>query len=131
RDDVNLEPGVVVHFLIERPAVPGIEPGQIPRRIEAEGVTGEERAGGNLRRPEARGREARIDLAVGYLGENLVGLGPVARLLQLEEDGAGGALLDELCEPCRGLAEAGEMGAVNHGSDEAHRLRAGRRAGRQ
>jgi hypothetical protein len=79
---------VVVHFLIELPSVPGIEPGEILRRVEAERVTGEKRAGGKLRRPETRGRESCIDLAVGDLGENLIGLGPVARLLQLEDQTA-------------------------------------------
>ena len=115
--DVHLQPGVVVHLLVELAAVAVLEPVEIEswRRDRRGSPRTAPRRGAWPPRSSAGG-EAGIDAAARHLVEDLVRLGAVARLLQVEQQGAARALLDQLGEPRGGLAEAQ--------ADACHRPRA-------
>ena len=81
---MHVHVGLVVHLLIELQPVAGEEPLDIALGVGAEGEAGEQRRGGYLRRPEARGGEAGVDAAARHLVEDLLRLGAVAGLFQVE-----------------------------------------------
>jgi hypothetical protein len=116
---------MVVHFLVERPAIAVVEPVEIGLGVGTEGEAGEQSGGRQLGRPEARRREAGIDLAVRHLVENLVGCGSVSRLLQVELKRAARALLDQAGELRCGVAEPRHMRAVSERCHEDDGCRLG------
>src|SRR5207344_409749 len=97
-------------------------PVDIALGVGAEGEAAEQRRRRHLCGPEICRGKAGIDLPTRNLVEDLLRLRAIARLLQVELDGAAGKLLDELGKSRRGLAEPGQMGAVDDGHDEARGL---------
>ena len=81
---MHVHVGLVVHLLIELPPVAGEEPLDIALGVGAEGEAREQRRCGYLRRPEARGGDAGVDAAARHLVEDLLRLGAVAGLFQVE-----------------------------------------------
>src|SRR5262249_35159735 len=113
--------------------VAGLEPVAVGLAVGAEGEAGEQRGGRDLRGPVICRGKSRIDATAADLVEDLLRLGGLAWLLEVENERAAWAHLDQLGEARGRLTKAGQMRAINDGSNEGHRFGIGgkRRRGQE
>jgi hypothetical protein len=88
--------GLVIHLLVKLPSVAGKEPVDVTLGVGAEGESAEQSRSRNLRGPEICRGKAGIDRPARDLVEDLLRLGAVARLFQIEFESPAGKLPDEL-----------------------------------